>query len=68
MIVRFKVATESQPDWFMNDCEYIPLVVYVCPFHTNESHPDNVVVEVELKLIIKFKEARLSQPFEFTNV
>ena len=60
LIVKFKVAVESQPD--ISSCKSIGLSVYVTPFQSKLSQAVTSSEDDELLLIVKFKVAVESQP------
>ena len=62
MIVKFKVAVESQPTALVVVNVYVPLSVYVTPFQSKLSQAVTSSDDVELLLIVKFKVAVESQP------
>ena len=65
LIVRFNVATESQPLALVLAKVYVPLDVYAIPFQEYVSHSVTSVDDVVDGLIVKFKVAVESQPLEF---
>jgi len=65
LMVKFNVATESQPTEFVVVKVFTPLVVYVTPFHVNELHADSVADDVVGCLMVKFNVATESQFTEF---
>ena len=62
MIVKFKVAVESQPTALVVVNVYVPLSVYVTPFQSKLSHAVASSEDDELLLIVKFNVAVESQP------
>ena len=56
LIVKFKVAVESQPTALVVANVYVPLSVYVAPFQSKLSQAVAFSSEEELLLIVKFKE------------
>jgi hypothetical protein len=69
LMVTFNVATESQPAALVNVFVYVPLVVYVTPFHTYDPHTGaGEVVDVVDFLIVKFNVATESHPTAFPLV
>ena len=62
MIVKFKVAVESQPTALVVANVYVPLSVYVIPFQSKLSQAVASSDEEELLLIVKFAVAVCVQP------
>ena len=62
LIVKFKVAVESQPTALVVANVYVPLSVYVTPFQSKLSQAVTFSSDEELLLIVKFKVAVESQP------
>ena len=65
LMVKFNVAMLSQPALLVVLNVYVPLWVYVLPFHTKLSQTVCVDVDEVDFLIVKFKVAILSQPTWF---
>ena len=65
LMVKFNVATESQPAVFVPLNVYTPDAVYVASFHKNELHAVSVADDEVLLLIVKFNVATESHPTAF---
>ena len=62
LIIKFKVAVESQPTLLVVANVYVPLSVYIAPFQSKLSQAVTSSDDVELLLIVKFKVAVCVQP------
>jgi hypothetical protein len=61
-MVKFNVAVESQPAAFVPLQVYVPLVVYVVPFHKKLLQTFAVEVDTLLLRMVKFNVITESQP------
>jgi len=68
LMVKFNIAVESHPTELVVENEYVPLLLYVVPFHVYVFQLVIFSVNVELCFIVKFNIAIESQPAAFVVV